>query len=94
MVPPPNDIENLSEIAYLRIACRRLRVEKIECTQKNIHVEFREKTPVSPEQITNLLLKSKGQLRFDPPATLKIVNHPGNKRNMAYRVRSILNELG
>ncbi len=69
---PTQQIENLKDMAELRILAIKTHALKIEETANRILITFSETAPVSPEKITRLLVQSNGKVRFVPPCMLNI----------------------
>ncbi|MBN1550659.1 transcription-repair coupling factor [bacterium] len=90
---PPVEIQNLSQLSFLRILGRALGIISIEAKGKHVNVLFHEKTAVPPEKITSLLLKSSHILRFSPPATLQITITQDRPEYLIYSLKEILNAL-
>lgn len=91
--PTPSEVLLLAEFMKLRMDSRRLHIESIDMDRKSVRLGFRETTPVSPERLTGLLMKSPDLYSFEPPKTLRLI-HSGQQDPMLIKtIRATLHAL-
>lgn len=69
---PPVEMYVLAELTAVRIAARRLALTMLEFKNGAITATFHNSTPVKPDKIMSMLMKSPEKYQFNPPGTLFI----------------------
>jgi len=69
--PPPAAVEALLEVVALRVAAKRLGVERIEARDGRAVLTFAPSTPVTPERILQSIAKSRGGMSLKKEYTVE-----------------------
>ncbi len=70
--PLPAAVEALLEVVALRVAARRLGVERIEAREGRASLTFAVSTPVTPERILSVIARSRGGMILRKEYTLEV----------------------
>jgi transcription-repair coupling factor (superfamily II helicase) len=69
--PLPREAEQLLDVVRIRLAARRLAVEKVEIGDARMLLTFASSTPLSPEKLLAAIRDSKGRLKMKRDFTLE-----------------------
>ncbi|HEV8441598.1 MAG TPA: transcription-repair coupling factor [Methylomirabilota bacterium] len=69
--PPPAAVEALLDVVTLRVAARRVGVERIDARQARAVLTFASSTAVTPEQILKVIAQSRGRMALKKEYTLE-----------------------
>lgn len=62
---PPEEINNLLKIAYIKVLCKKVNVKSILHINKTVSIEFQTQKELTPELINFLIINYKNQIKFD-----------------------------
>jgi transcription-repair coupling factor (superfamily II helicase) len=69
--PPPAEVERLLDVIRLRVAARRLGLERVEAGAGRVLLTFAPSTPVTPERLVQVIGRSGGRLTMKREFTLE-----------------------
>jgi transcription-repair coupling factor (superfamily II helicase) len=92
--PLPTEAEQLLDIVHLRVAARRLGVEKLEAGEGVALVTFASGTPLDPERLVRAIQKSRGRLKMKREFTIEAVVERGEWARVRDSLLRLLEELG
>jgi transcription-repair coupling factor (superfamily II helicase) len=69
--PLPREAEHLLEVAGLRIAARKLGIEKLEAGEGKAILRFSPATPLRPEHLVRIIQESRGRIRMSREFTVE-----------------------
>ena len=91
--PPPAEVEQLLDVVGLRLAARRLGVEKVEIGDARAILTFAASTPVQPAHLLTAIRNSKGRLKMKRDFVLEAVIARGAWPRVRDSVRAVLETL-
>jgi transcription-repair coupling factor (superfamily II helicase) len=91
--PLPTVAEQLLDTVRIRVAARRLGVEKVEVGEGKALITFAPSTPIDPQRLVPAIQKSRGRLRFKREFTLEAVIARGEWPAVRDSVLRVLDEV-
>lgn len=91
--PLPNEVTNLLKVISLKLDLKKLKVSKLDQGQDLLALTFQDNTPVQPENILNMVKKSKGKARFTPDGKLVIRTALPSPETVFTEIKKILRAL-
>jgi transcription-repair coupling factor (superfamily II helicase) len=91
--PLPTVAGQLLDTVRIRVAARRLGVEKIEVGEGKALITFAPSTPIDPQRLVPAIQKSRGRLRFKREFTLEAVIARGQWAAVRDSVLRVLEEV-
>ncbi|MCK5194135.1 MAG: transcription-repair coupling factor, partial [Desulfobulbaceae bacterium] len=70
--PLPTEVNNLLQVISLKMACKKLKISKLDQGKDILAFSFLDNTPVEPEKILTMVKNSKGKAKFTPDAKLVV----------------------
>jgi transcription-repair coupling factor (superfamily II helicase) len=92
--PPPREVEQLLDVVRIRLAARRLGIEKVEIGEARALLTFAASTPVEPGKLLAAIRDSKGRLKMKRDYTLEATIARGDWPRVRDSVHGVLEALG
>jgi len=90
---PPEPVRNLRDVVTVKIACRRLRVEKFDAGPSAIRLELREDTTLSPDKILEFVDETHGRLELRSEMDLVYSLEPDESDDLLRTSRQLVERL-
>lgn len=91
--PLPTEVTNLLQVISLKLACKKLKISKLDQGKDILAFSFLDNTSVEPEKILTMVKNSKGKARFTPDGKL-VVKAPLLTRETVFpEIKKILQAL-
>ena len=91
--PPPPEADQLVDVVRIRLAARRLGVEKVEIGEARALLTFAPTTPVQPGQLLAAIRDSKGRLKMKRDFVLEATIARGGWPRVRESVLAVLEML-
>ena len=92
--PPPVEAEQLLDVVRLRVAARRLGLERVEAGAGRALLTFAPSTPISPERLVQAIQRSRGRLIMKREFTVEARIATGPWPAVRDSLAAVLEELG
>jgi transcription-repair coupling factor (superfamily II helicase) len=91
--PPPREVEQLLDVVRIRLAARRLGIEKVEIGEARALLTFAASTPLEPGRLLAAIRDSKGRMKMKRDYTLEAAVARGDWPRVRDSVHSVLEAL-
>jgi transcription-repair coupling factor (superfamily II helicase) len=91
--PLPTEVTNLLQVISLKLACKKLKISKLDQGKDILAFSFLENTSVEPEKILTMVKNSKGKARFTPDGKLVVKGPLPSPETVFPEIKKILQAL-
>jgi len=91
--PLPREVQNLLELVELKLALKRIGIQKLEIGKEGILLDFSAHCPLDPKHLIKIAQKSPQKIRFLSPTRIKL-SPPGGEGSLElYKVSQALESI-
>ncbi len=91
--PLPTEVANLLQVISLKLACKKLKISKLDQGKDILAFSFLDNTSVKPEKILTMVKNSKGNARFTPDGKLVVKEPLLTPETVFQEIKKILRAL-
>ena len=89
----PSEILNLTEVAKLKWACKKVGIERLEATSDGIIINFKDNKFKNPDQLLAMVFSSKNKIKIHAQHRLLFICDTSNPENKISSAFTIINKL-